>query len=190
MKMSDLPLRHQSEIVRQLGQGRPLGMARTEELRAVEVVAYGPQTFSFFAAGNPKGQPRPRAFAMKMGNGKFSARVFDAGTAEGWKSQVAQAAREVTPATAIAGPVRVELGFIFRRPKSHLRSNGEVKAGSPNHHVGKPDGDNLAKAVLDALTQLGGWWHDDAQVAELIVHKSYGPKPGCHVAVRALEDMP
>ena len=44
--------------------------------------------------GEPKGQPRPRAFAKPIGGGKFSARVYDAGTAEGWKSQIAQAFRQ------------------------------------------------------------------------------------------------
>ena len=35
----------------------------------------------FFVEGDPKPQPRPRAFARKIGN-KFMARVYDAGTAE------------------------------------------------------------------------------------------------------------
>ena len=42
------------------------------------------------APGIPKGQPRPRAFSR---NGH--ARVFDPGTAEGWKSAVAVAAQDL-----------------------------------------------------------------------------------------------
>ncbi|NCA12937.1 MAG: RusA family crossover junction endodeoxyribonuclease, partial [Proteobacteria bacterium] len=38
----------------------------------------------------------------------------------------------------------------------------------------KPDADNCAKAVMDALTQLGAFWRDDAQVVELRVWKDYG----------------
>lgn len=45
-------------------------------------------TITFFIHGDPKPQPRPRAFARRMG-AKFVARVYDAGTAEGWKSQIA-----------------------------------------------------------------------------------------------------
>jgi len=42
----------------------------------------------FFVSGDPKAQPRIRAFAI---NGH--ARVYDPGTAEGWKSLIAVAAR-------------------------------------------------------------------------------------------------
>jgi len=47
---------------------------------------------TFFVPGEPKGQPRPRAFARKMGD-KFVARVFDAATAEGWKGAIAAVAQ-------------------------------------------------------------------------------------------------
>ncbi len=142
---------------------------------------------TFFAAGDPKGQPRPRAFAMKLGNGKYSARVFDSGTAEGWKSQVALAARAAMPPVHFYGPVRVQLSFMFRRPKSHYRRNGLLMPNAPICHTSKPDADNLAKAVLDCLTQLGRFWHDDSQVSELIVLKFYGETPGVHAVIMARE---
>lgn len=125
----------------------------------------------FFAAGDPKGQPRPRAFARKMGN-TFVARVYDSGTAEGWKGSVALVAREVLSGRVFDGPITVELSFFFRRPKGHLTSKGLLKPAAPRYHTGKPDADNAAKAVLDALTQLGAWG-DDSQVAELRVRKEY-----------------
>lgn len=34
---------------------------------------------SLFVAGEPKGQPRARAFAKVFGNGKASARMYDPG---------------------------------------------------------------------------------------------------------------
>lgn len=128
---------------------------------------------SFFAAGAPKGQPRPRAFARKFGN-KFVARVFDAGTAEGWKSCVAMAAKSHTPDTLFEGPVNAALAFYFSRPKSHFRTGKNahlLRDDAPAYHTSKPDADNLAKAVLDAMTQMGGWWRDDQQVAGLTVVK-------------------
>lgn len=175
-------VKHQAQAVAEL---RSTPHPRTVRIERAPDAAPEMEPIRFFVAGEPKGQPRPRAFAMNMGGGKFSARVFDAGTAEGWKSLVASAAREVAPPSKITGPVRLEVAFIFRRPKSHLRSNGELRPNAPRYHVGKPDADNLAKAVMDALTQMGLFWADDAQVAALVVFKSYGETPGAHVAIGA-----
>lgn len=134
-------------------------------------------TVTFYAAGEPKGQPRPRAFARKMGN-KFVARVFDAGTAEGWKGRIALAAHPYTPASAFAGPVAVSLTFYFARPKNQFRTGKNahlLRDGAPTFHTAKPDADNLAKAVLDCMTQLGRWWADDSQVSHLLVEKRWAP---------------
>ena len=143
----------------------------------------------FFAQGDPKGQPRPRAFAMRMGNGKFSARVFDAGTAEGWKSCVAIAAKRHQRDDRLEGPKYVMLDFVFARPKSHFRSiKGQLrlKDDAPEFYTAKPDVDNLAKAVLDCLTQIGGFWRDDSQVICVLIIKRYaldGEKSGCNVLI-------
>lgn len=131
-----------------------------------------------FVPGTPKGQPRPRAFARA---GK--ARVYDPGTAEGWKSQIALAVP--FPRQACEGPVSVFMQFVFARPKSHTRSSGALKDGVPNVVTSKPDIDNLAKAVLDALTGVGVW-NDDAQVTDIVCSKRYalaGERPGCHLAI-------
>jgi len=136
-------------------------------------------TTRFITYGTPKGQPRPRAFAM---HGKV--RVYDPATAEGWKSAVAEAARPFLPPSPFEGPVEVELGFMFARPASHLRVDGSLRPSARVHHLGKPDLDNLAKAVLDALTALG-FWRDDAQVIRLLVTKAYGPRAGCRIQLSA-----
>ncbi len=132
---------------------------------------------SFFVRGAPKGQPRPRAFARKFGD-KWSARVYDAGTAEGWKSLVAVAYRETVGAVIapIHGPVRLEVTFWMARPKSHRGAHG-LKPSAPKAHVQKPDLDNLEKAVMDALTQIGAWL-DDAQVCEKVSRRMWVPEDG------------
>lgn len=130
----------------------------------------------FTAHGDPKGQPRPRAFSR----GGMT-RVYDPGTAEWWKSQIAVAAREHKPATPMEGPIYVALAFYFQRPKSHSGKNG-LKPNAPIYHTGKPDADNLAKAVLDCLTQLH-FWGDDAQVCSLEITKTYG-QPGCEITIQ------
>jgi Holliday junction resolvase RusA-like endonuclease len=120
-----------------------------------------------------------------MGN-KYVARVFEAGTAEEWKSLIAAAAKPHTPPTPILGPVSVDLTFFFPRPKSHFlagKNAAFLRDDAPKWHTAKPDRDNLEKAVLDALTQLGGFWRDDSQVCDGRVMKHYGRQPGVMVCI-------
>lgn len=132
----------------------------------------------FLASGIPKAQPRVKAF--RRGN---HAGVFDPGTADGWKLTVAAAARVAWDRQKFAGPLHLVLLFVLPRPKAHYRTNGELKPHAPFWHESKPDSDNLAKAVMDAVTQLG-IWIDDSQVVRLEVQKSYGERPGCIVVLK------
>jgi Holliday junction resolvase RusA-like endonuclease len=138
--------------------------------------------------GVPKSQPRPRAFVR--GN---RAAVYDPGTAEGWKSEIAVACKEMEGAL-IDRPLAVALTFFMPRPKSHFRTNGMVKPTAPQYWCdSKPDVDNLAKAVLDAMTAIRVWIDDD-QVAELLVRKYYESDrdgkqvnpPGCIIRITRL----
>jgi Holliday junction resolvase len=141
----------------------------------------------FYVPGDPKPQPRPRAFARKMGD-HYVARVYDAGTAEGWKSAIAEAAK-AAGLTKFAGAVAIELRFNFKRPKSHFRRNGEVKDSAPFFHSQRPDYDNLEKGLIDALTKLGAW-DDDAQIADVHTTKHWAIgnwTGGCSVTIRSLE---
>lgn len=122
---------------------------------------------AFDVYGDPKGQPRPRAFSR---GGK--ARVYDPGTAEGWKGQIALAAREYLPAQPIDVPVRVAVTFYFPRPARLLRKK-DPDGFIP--HTAKPDADNVAKAVLDCLTTVG-MWRDDALVMSLVAEKFYAAR--------------
>jgi len=126
------------------------------------------QPYATFAVqGQPKGQPRPRAVNR---NGK--AAVYDPGTAEGWKDQVVLAARGARPAQPLTGPVRIRIAFYFDRP-ARLRRRKDPDGLIP--HTAKPDSDNAAKAVLDALTEAG-LWRDDAQVSSLTAEQYYAAR--------------
>lgn len=133
---------------------------------------------SVWVPGLPKGQPRPRAFA-RGGH----ARVYNPATAEGWKGEIARAVPP--PEAPWTGPIRVSLRFLMPRPKGHYGRGGILKpAMSRLPFLGKPDVDNLAKAVLDVLT-VQRVWGDDTQVTWLEVSKHYesGGGPGCDIAV-------
>lgn len=137
----------------------------------------------FFAQGVPKGQPRPKAFARGG-----IASVYDPGTAEGWKSQVAIAARPFLPATPLSGFLYVRFEFYFPRPKSHYRTGkraGELREDAPGYCDKKPDVDNAIKACLDALTVLR-MWTDDAIVVDVRARKLYedGRGPGAIIEIK------
>lgn len=128
----------------------------------------------------PKGQPRPRAFVR---NGR--ARVYDAGTAEHFKSAVAVSARSAGAAAALSpDPIELSVRCRFRRPKAHFTKRG-LRADAPSAHLSKPDADNVVKAIADALSQVGVW-RDDCQVAWCLVEKRYvndGEVPGASITI-------
>jgi Holliday junction resolvase RusA-like endonuclease len=149
------------------------------------------KTFNFFAPGEPKGQPRPRACAFRVG-GKYTARMYDAGTSDAWKAAVIAAGASQCPDAPLDGPISVCLTFYFERPKSHHFTGARatlLRPLAPVLHTGKPDADNLAKAILDAMT-IAGWWVDDSRVANLFVQKRYANDKratGCTVAVNVID---
>jgi Holliday junction resolvase RusA-like endonuclease len=147
---------------------------------------------TFFIHGDPKGQPRPRAFARKMG-AKYVARVYDSDVADEWKRAVDQAIIKafVEQVEFVEGqlPVEVVATFWMRRPKSHFNAHGFVKPSSPVRHAQKPDADNLVKLVLDRITRSDLIWRDDSQVAYLTVAKYWADKDenvGCNLTLQPL----
>jgi crossover junction endodeoxyribonuclease RusA len=151
------------------------------------------KTFELLVYGPPKGQPRPRAFVRRFG-GQVSARVYDPGTAEHWKSQIAQAAQAAGATGAmVEGPIRLTLVCHFKRPRSHYRTGKNahlLRDCSPRYyHTGKPDADNLIKAVKDTLTHIGVW-HDDSQVAVEHVVKVWEDTDFSAISISQLPDEP
>ena len=139
--------------------------------------------FEIFVPGDPKGQPRPRAFARKMGS-VHVARFYDSDVADVWKGAVQRALLDAARASRweyTLGPVEVTLNFAMPRPKSHSGTKG-LKPSAPQSHTGKPDVDNLAKLVLDQITRNTRIWRDDSQVVRLVVEKRWalvGESAGC-----------
>ena len=131
---------------------------------------------TFEVPGQPVPQPRARISTM----GGFARAYTPKGhaihayreavrllaTTNGWREG---------PAT---GPVAVEIDCYLERPASHVTKAGEVRSSAPTY-PGRSDVDNLAKAVLDAITDAGTLWGDDDQVVELVVRKAYArPQAG------------
>ena len=64
------------------------------------------------------------------------------------------------------GPIIIQIVAVFPRPRAKI---WKTKLMPREPHVVKPDGDNVAKAVLDALNELA--FRDDSQVYYLAVQK-------------------
>jgi Holliday junction resolvase RusA-like endonuclease len=119
---------------------------------------------TFTIAGEPVPQPRPR---VSTRGGFARAYVPKEHPVHAYRQAVALTAR-AAGLTATGEPLNVVIDAVFARPKSHLNKAG-VKPTAPR--LPRPDVDNLAKAVLDALQDVIG---DDTLVARLVVEKSYG----------------
>ena len=147
--------------------------------------------FDITIDGDPKGQPRARAYARKMG-AKFVARMYDSDVADAWKAKVRNSVLAVANAKglrAIEGPFEVEMRFGFTRPQSHFLTSGALSKGRVLEHLQKPDADNLAKLVLDVITKLQRCWMDDDQVVRLVVEKRWeevGYSGSLNLKVRSL----
>jgi Holliday junction resolvase RusA-like endonuclease len=119
---------------------------------------------TFTISGEPVPQPRPR---VSTRGGFARAYVPKDHPVHAYRKAIAEAADEAG-LVAQDEPLNVVIDAVFARPKSHLTKTG-LKATAPR--LPRPDVDNIAKAVLDALQDVIG---DDTLVARLVVEKSYG----------------
>jgi Holliday junction resolvase RusA-like endonuclease len=118
---------------------------------------------TFTVPGDPVPQPRPRV-STRGGYGR--AYVPAKHPVHEFRSRVARAA-QAAGLTKAASPVTIKIEATFGRPRSHYRKAG-VKPTAPT--LPRPDCDNLAKAVLDALQDVLG---DDTKVSRLVVEKKW-----------------
>lgn len=141
---------------------------------------------SIFIEGEPKAQPRPRAFSRKTATAIIT-RMYDPGTSDGWKGCVMRALKDYAN-REIAGAVRIDLSFFMPRPKYMMTKK------FPDHelwHTKKPDRDNLEKAVLDALKDIKVLSDDcivcDGRLRKYVVRK--GGKIGAHLTLTTLAEI-
>ena len=119
----------------------------------------------------PKAQARPRFGGRRAYSPKTS-----------WYTLVKWEAMKAAPAVPFDGPLQLEVVFIFPRPKSYPKTQ--------NYKWTKPDGDNLVKAVKDALTSAA-WWTDDGRVSRCLIEKRYttgAEQPGAIITMFQLQD--
>jgi len=139
--------------------------------------------------GIPQGQGRPRMKIVKTKDGQIKPIVFNPKAGKSWKDAVYSSAKHFAPTQPPTGPVMVAILYSFSRPKSHYTSSGKLKKGKESGLVAqRPDLDNLNKATLDALTNLG-YWRNDSQIVALLSGKVWTDKqPGAIIFITDEEE--
>jgi Holliday junction resolvase RusA-like endonuclease len=94
-------------------------------------------------------------------------------------SQAGVEAMKATPPRLGALSVRIEAGMpipaSWSQKKRHAALSGDLAP------TGKPDFDNIAKAVGDSLNKIV--WHDDSQIIVCAFRKFYSAEPGLTIKV-------
>ena len=139
------------------------------------------QRVQFIVPGEPVGQPRHRVSTIG-GRGrlylpkshpvhayKAAIRAAFIGAAGRWRT--------------ITGPVRLSVYCRFQIPASW--SNKKAQQHDTNFHCGKPDADNVLKAIEDELTDCGAWT-DDKQVALVFISKRWSHGPSTEITIEEI----
>jgi len=134
----------------------------------------GMNRISFVVRGDPRALKRHRTFRK----GEFT-RQYD--PSQGDKADFLALAYKHAPEKPIDSPIRLRVSFLFRRPKNHYRTNGEVKPQFSHQQTGKPDVDNLIKFILDSLN--GVFWRDDCLVYSVEAGKLYNDLPSTEIEI-------
>lgn len=133
---------------------------------------------TFFVAGIPVPQGSKTAYVVK---GRAVLADANKKKLKPWRLEVTRLARASWLDRAqLAGPVRLDVVFVFERPVSVKRRLPSVA----------PDLDKLVRAIGDGVTDAG-IWKDDGQVVRIVAEKVYGAAPGVHVSVSEMSaDQP
>jgi len=122
-----------------------------------------------------------KPFAKQRARATRQGRVYTPKETVSFERQVAAIAAEYF-GEPFTGPVKLTVLATFEPAKSWSKKKTQDHLGTP--HTQRPDLDNIAKAIKDALNRIA--WVDDSQVAEMVTRKTWGPYPKTVVAVEPL----
>lgn len=129
---------------------------------------------TFVVPGQPQGKGRARSTR--------SGRHYTPAKTVAYERLIAECAAEVMgEREAITGPAELHVIAVFGVPGSWSKKRREAALQWQTYPTVKPDADNVAKSVCDALNGLA--WLDDSQVVDCRVKKVYGRHPRLDVTV-------
>ena len=141
--------------------------------------------FGFVIDGVPTAKGRPRFTSV----GGFARTYTPAKTknAEGMIEWLAINAMKKNQNILITEPLVVFIEFRMPIPKSFSKAKLlSCQCGETVPTV-KPDADNLAKTVLDAMNKTV--YKDDSQIVDLIIRKRYADKPCTIVSIKEYKNQ-
>jgi Holliday junction resolvase RusA-like endonuclease len=136
---------------------------------------------AFTVYGEPVAQPRTKHFANK-----YTGRVVTVSNRRDhpivlWKARLIEAVTANRPEVPIAGPVFLTVRFYRGIPTSWSKKKQAAAALGTVWPTGKPDLDNLVKAVKDCCNSI--IWHDDSLVVKEVVSKLYSNSPRVEIEI-------
>ena len=137
---------------------------------------------NYTVVGIPKPQARPKVFHRTLKNGKNFVSTYSPKSDWFHLVYTETLKQKEMLKNRFSGALQLNLLFFMPIPKSISKK----KRGLLRYVSKKPDVDNLAKAVMDAMNNTG-IWEDDSQIARLDVVKAYGEEPKCIITLIELE---
>jgi Holliday junction resolvase RusA-like endonuclease len=132
---------------------------------------------TIFVPGAPRGKGRPR-----FGRHGDFVRVWTDDKTENYEQVLETAARvQMLNKQRREGPLSVRIEAAFAVPASWSRKRRDAALAGVKCHTSKPDFDNIAKIVGDALNKIV--WKDDSQIVACTFVKFYSERPGLKIIV-------
>lgn len=131
--------------------------------------------------GEPKGKGRPRF--TRAGHAYTPARTREYEDLIALRALQEMRGRHPIPRDV---PLHVKIIAIFGVPVSWPKKKRLAALQGVLRHTQKPDYDNVAKAVCDALN--GIVFEDDCQIVRGYVEKIYGPEPMLKIFIEELKE--
>lgn len=140
---------------------------------------------TFTVESLPKGKERPRTRVVPgKGNRKPFAQIYTPKSTKSYEAMVERVARQAMKnAPVIDGPVKVSILVLLPYAKTTPKYRIKAMRDGLEACTKKPDEDNVAKAVKDAMN--GVIYKDDVQIVKSTVVKDFTDLP--RVSVRVTE---
>lgn len=131
----------------------------------------------FDVPGDPFGKQRPRATKK----GRFIT-IYTPRETKEYEAKVEKYYNKLYKGTKLEGPISVEIKGIFEVAKSVSKAKTDKMLSGEIPHTKKPDCDNMAKSILDALNGVA--YDDDAQITNLNISKEYGKESKAKILIK------
>ena len=144
----------------------------------------GPKVYTIEVTGKPVAKGRGR---VGLVHGRPM--IFTPKNTRVWEKDARTVARQVMgPDDPLQGSIQIIVRAVFPIAASWPTWKREMALAGTLAHTSKPDGDNVLKAMKDALN--GVVYLDDSQVTKGAYIKEFGDRPMVRAVVKQLEGYP